>query len=230
MPPESLPTLLLHAYLVGWMVAAPIGPVNLEIIRRSLRDRLAAGFCVGLGATMVDLSYMMLTGFGLGPLLRHPAFLLATYVLGGMLLGWLAWGALSDGVREWRKARLGEPVDMPAESNATPPRATLLRSWLVGLAMTAANPMTIIFWATLPGLLFRGAPPSPEAVLAAGAFVWLGAFSWVALLMGILWAASRLVGPRLFAVASLLGGAAMAYFALKFWWMAAHFAAAAPPQ
>lgn len=213
--------LLLQAYLLGWAVAAPIGPVNIEIIRRSLRHGLLAGFLVGVGATLIDMSYMLLTSFGLARFFETRGVLLVCFVAGGGLMAFLATMALRDAVRCWRGAM--PAVDAPEEGGPARPDGRILRrSLLVGLLMTAANPMTIGFWATLPSLFFHGRIPGAGAILAATAFVWLGTISWVGSLMGILVVARRLVGPRLFAVASGLGGLAMGWFALRFWWLAWH--------
>ncbi|MBI5155351.1 LysE family transporter [Candidatus Poribacteria bacterium] len=221
--------LLIQAYAIGWVVAAPIGPVNLEIIRRALRHRLLAGFLVGAGATMIDAMYMLLTGFGLVRYLQHRAVLLVTLTAGGAFMGWLAWGALRESWQEARKLRArNKPVHAASDDlrigngNPEAPRRVLLKSWLVGLAMTVSNPMTIVFWATLPGLLFKGVQPTAWQILAAAALVWLGTISWVSLLMVILAISRRAAGPKLFAIASGLGGLAMAYFALRFLWLALH--------
>ncbi|MCB2156223.1 LysE family transporter [bacterium] len=226
--------LLLQAYIIGWTVAAPIGPVNLEIIRRSLRHRLLAGFLVGVGATMIDTMYLLLTGFGLASALQKKPVLLTSLVLGGGLMGWLAWMALVEAWREWHKMHEAPGEHDPLTEHAasddlgsgeTPPpakRVTLVRSWLVGLGMTASNPMTLVFWATLPSLLFGAGKPATPVVLVAALAVWAGTLSWVGTLMAVLAFARRWVGPRLFAVASGLGGLGMGYFALRFLWMAAH--------
>ncbi|MEQ8822565.1 MAG: LysE family transporter [Sumerlaeia bacterium] len=214
---------LWQAYLIGWGAAAPIGPVNLEIIRRALRLRLAAGLAVGLGATMVDFAYVMLTGFGLAGLLQNRTVMLGAYVFGAAFLGWLAWSALREAAREWR----GE-VPQPSAPPTGAPAASahpLWKSWLVGVGMTAANPYTIAFWATLPALLFPNGHPAAWEILRAGAWVWLGTISWVLLLIAMLGFARRLVGPRLFAAASGLGGAVMLYFAARFAWLAARMIA-----
>lgn len=209
--------LLLKAYMLGWAVAAPIGPVNVEIARRALRHRPAAGFATGVGATMVDATYVVLAGFGLMPLLQRAGFLRATFLAGGVLLAILGALALRDG---WRRVR--GPVASLDAGRGDGTEGTLLRSWLVGLAMTATNPMTIAFWATMPAALFAGTPPSTGAVLAAGGAVWLGAFSWIVTVTAILAAGRRVAREKLLTAATLLGGAVMVLYAGRFLWMAAH--------
>ncbi len=89
--------------------------------------------------------------------------------------------------------------------------------------MTALNPMTIFFWATLPGVLLQGAPEGKIFLVAAGLAVWLGAFSWVLMLVLILKFARRYVGPRMFAVVSAGGGLIILALAVNFWLSGAKF-------
>jgi threonine/homoserine/homoserine lactone efflux protein len=219
--------MLLQAYLLGWAVAAPIGPVNLEIIRRSLRHRLAAGLCVGLGATTADTIYMLATSFGLSRFLRTPAVLLVCFVVGGALLGWLAFLAGRDAWRYLRGTADPLPSFDKVPAGEGPPagggtRVSLPRHYLLGVGITLTNPMTLVFWMTIAGQLFPGRIPGAGEIVQATLFVWLGTISWVLTLMALLTAGRRWIGPRLFGTISLLGGVAMTWFALRFWWLALH--------
>jgi putative LysE/RhtB family amino acid efflux pump len=219
---------LLQAYLVGWAVAVPIGPVNLEIIRRTLRRGLVFGLAIGLGATVVDLSYLLLAGFGLSRFLQIPVVLLLSFVLGGILMGWLAVSALRDARAEWRREKAArealEKALQPAHntSDANTRHTGVLPTFGIGVAMTALSPFTIAFWATQPSLLFggMGVQPTTSAVLGAGAMVWLGTLSWVGLLVGLLALARKRIGPRFFALVTASGGVLMAGFALRFLYLA----------
>jgi threonine/homoserine/homoserine lactone efflux protein len=209
---------LFQAYLLGWAVAAPIGPVNLEIIRRAIRIRLAAGFFVGLGATMVDLGYFLLVAIGLGPILMIYARSTIGLIVGGAILMIVAVLSLHAAWLSW-KGKV--PAEMAAGEIPQSPHL-LLNSWITGVGMTALNPMTIFFWVMLPGVLLQGAPEGKVFLVAAGFAVWLGAFSWVMMLIGILKFARRYIGPRMFALVSAGGGLIILALALNFWLSGAH--------
>lgn len=55
---------IVHVYflgvLVGFGVAIPIGPMNLEIIRRNLNFGLSSGLSFGVGIISADLTYLLL--------------------------------------------------------------------------------------------------------------------------------------------------------------------------
>ena len=60
MTPESF-ALLAKAFAIGVSVAAPIGPVNVEIIRRGLTVGARSAFLLGLGAVSADCVYLGLS-------------------------------------------------------------------------------------------------------------------------------------------------------------------------
>jgi threonine/homoserine/homoserine lactone efflux protein len=58
-------TLILGGIAIGVLVAAPIGPVNLICIRRTLAYGPLNGFLAGLGAALGDGVFAVIAGFGL---------------------------------------------------------------------------------------------------------------------------------------------------------------------
>ena len=65
--------------LVGFSIAAPVGPIGILCIRRSLKDGALAGFSAGLGAATADAAYGCVAAFGLTAistfLIRHESML-----------------------------------------------------------------------------------------------------------------------------------------------------------
>lgn len=51
--------------IIGFLVAAPIGPVSLLCIRRSLTEGRIKGLATGLGAVLGDMFYASIAAFGL---------------------------------------------------------------------------------------------------------------------------------------------------------------------
>ena len=56
---------LLRGLLIGFSIAAPVGPIGVLCIRRTLADGRVTGLAVGLGAAAADALYGAITGFGL---------------------------------------------------------------------------------------------------------------------------------------------------------------------
>lgn len=208
----ALLALLQKSYATGWLVAAPIGPVNLEIIRRGLQYNLLSGFLVGVGACCIDATYLSIFSAGLGAVLEVDWVRMGAFVIGGAFLCWLGFGALMEARAFQNPSATSEEPEAP-EQPARRFGNGPLGSFLVGLAMTASNPMTIAFWSAL-SLEFSDLPLW-QRFLASGA-VLAGCFSWVSLLIAILAFARQWVGPRMFAIVTFLGGVVVLYFGVSF--------------
>jgi len=59
------PILFLRGLLIGFSIAAPVGPIGVLCIRRTLAEGRMAGFISGLGAATADALYGSIAGFGL---------------------------------------------------------------------------------------------------------------------------------------------------------------------
>lgn len=62
---ELIPYILLHGLIIGILVSAPMGPVGVLCIQRTLNKGRWAGFFTGVGAAFSDVFYCLLTGLGL---------------------------------------------------------------------------------------------------------------------------------------------------------------------
>src|SRR5262249_22051515 len=123
--------LLWKGALIGFAVAAPVGPIGILCIRRTLSDGRLAGFVSGLGAAAADASYGLVAALGLawlGAFLQEQRDWIS--VVGGLFLIYL-------GITEIR----AKPVD----PNAPPPKpAGLVGHFVSTLFWTLANPLTIL--------------------------------------------------------------------------------------
>ena len=56
---------LLRGLIIGFSIAAPVGPIGVLCIRRTLAEGRASGLASGLGAATADAIYGCIAGFGL---------------------------------------------------------------------------------------------------------------------------------------------------------------------
>lgn len=150
--------------LLGWGAAIPLGPVNLEIMRRNLSFGWLAGFSLGLGACTADLVYLLILSLGFLPLLNYPEVLAVLGMAGSLILGWFAYGAF----------RLSTKNGVNKETNAKSPG----RSFTEGLAMTLINPFTVLFWVSV-GAQVATLSSSGYRVIVAALGVIVGTLSWI---------------------------------------------------
>jgi threonine/homoserine/homoserine lactone efflux protein len=161
---------LFRGLVIGFSIAAPVGPIAVLCIRRTLAHGRAAGLAVGLGAATADAVYGAVAGFGLTAvstlLVRQQGVM---RLVGGLFLCYL-------GVRTF--------LAHPAEQAARAGGAGLLGAFTATFGLTLANPMTILsFVAVFAGLGIAGAGSWREAtVFVAGVF--LGSALWYLLLSG----------------------------------------------
>src|SRR5881227_3985703 len=59
------PAIILTGLTLGFSIAAPVGPVGVLCIRRTLADGRASGFVSGLGAASADAIYGSIAALGL---------------------------------------------------------------------------------------------------------------------------------------------------------------------
>ncbi|WP_376100699.1 LysE family transporter (plasmid) [Roseomonas sp. CCTCC AB2023176] len=166
---------LLRGAGIGLAIAAPVGPIALLCIRRTLAAGPAAGVASGVGAATADALYGLVAALGLGVLaavlVDHAALL---RVAGGLLLAWLGLGALR---------RALAPPHAVAEAAAGREGTGLAGAFASTFALTLANPMTILSFAgVVAALAAPGGGAAAGLALVAGVF--LGSVAWWLLLVG----------------------------------------------
>ena len=163
-------TLLLRGILIGISIAAPVGPIGVLCIRRTLSDGKLTGFLSGMGAASADMVYGAIAAFGLTVvtnLLLDNAFWLR--LIGGCFLLYL-------GVKTF--------LEKPADHAAQASQSGYLSAYISTFFLTITNPMTILsFAAIFAGTMFLGNTSSP-IVLVAGVFAGSATW-WLALSFGV---------------------------------------------
>lgn len=161
------------AMLIGFAIAAPVGPTGLLCIQRTLARGRWSGIFSGLGAASADALYGCIAGFGLvslaGLLLAWQTEL---QVIGGLFLLYLGW-------QTWRTP----PVI--GQSSVRSTHTGLAGDYLSTLALTATNPVTILAFVgifTGLGLATEGRDFAAAGTLVLGVFT--GSLLWWLLLAG----------------------------------------------
>jgi threonine/homoserine/homoserine lactone efflux protein len=170
---------LLRGIIIGFSIAAPVGPIGVLCIRRTLAEGRAAGLLSGLGAATADAIYGFIAAFGLtfvsNILVGYQPFI---RLVGGLFLCYL-------GLRMF--------VSKPVESGAQVQGGGLLRDYGSTFFLTVTNPMTIISFAAVFAGLGIG---SATGDYAAAALLVLGVFTGSALWWLILSGGVSLIRSR----------------------------------
>ncbi|MBF6590092.1 MAG: LysE family transporter [Ktedonobacterales bacterium] len=180
------PRFLLRGLVLGLAIAAPVGPIGVLCIRRTLADGRAVGFVSGLGAATVDAFYGAVAAFGL-------AF------ISDLLLGQQRWIRLLGGAFLCYLG-LRTFLSAPAQEAATAgKRYGLAGAYASTVVLTLTNPATILsFVAVFAGLGLARTRGDSGAAGALVLGVFLGsALWWLTLSGGVSLLRARLTPARL---------------------------------
>jgi threonine/homoserine/homoserine lactone efflux protein len=189
---------VLRGSLLGFSIAAVLGPIGVLCIRRTLAGGFRIGFLSGLGAATADAAYASVAAFGLSAL---EAVLvdqrLWLRLIGDVFLVYL-------GVRTVRSA----PAERAAARIST---AGLLAAFASTLALTLSNPMTILsFVGIFAGLGFG---VGGGALLVSGVFA--GSAAWWLLLASVVTLLRTRLTPRVFRIVNVASGVLILGFAAQ---------------
>jgi threonine/homoserine/homoserine lactone efflux protein len=193
---------LLKGFIIGFAIAAPVGPIGILCIRRTLADGRLIGFFSGLGAATADMSYGAVAAFGLTEiqdLLIGAKFWL--HLIGGLFLIYL-------GIRTF--------FTKPANKIASEKTITgYFQAYSSTLGLTLTNPATILsFTVIFAGLRLgnTGGNFLSAALLVTGVF--LGSSAWWLTLSTIVGFFREKFTPAWMTWVNRLAGAIIAVFGL----------------
>jgi len=147
--------------VLGFSIAAVVGPIWLLCLRRSLTSGFALGFVSGLGAATADATYAAVASFGItllsSALVEQRLWL---RLIGGAILLYL-------GLRTLR----AQPAEKAADGLNSGLR--LAGAYSSTLALTLSNPMTILSFAAIFAGIGTGSADLVLGVLVGSGVWWL---------------------------------------------------------
>lgn len=184
--------ILVRTFVIGVIVAAPVGAMAILAIQRTLVHGWRGGLATGAGIATADAGYAALAAFGVSALSAVMVEYQAPLrIIGGAGLVWLGWRAL--------RARPQSAADEP------PSRSTAaMYGSAVGLTLT--NPLTIMAFAAVfasAGLVME---PSPGLAALATAGVALGSLAWWLLLTTVVMLIRHAISDRVLLVVNRVAG------------------------
>jgi threonine/homoserine/homoserine lactone efflux protein len=208
----STASLFITSAGVGLAIAAPVGPMGMLCIRRTLTGGPRAGLAIGFGIATGDAAYGLIAALGL---VGISQFMLAydrpLHLLAGMFLLYLGVRALLQKT----------PVVDVADGNgngdsklAQVGRAGALRAYASSLLLTLTNPQTVIMFAALfTTLAPRGAFSSSIALTTVGG-VFCGSIAWWCFLVTVVSLARHAIGSKLRVAIDRIVGFTLAAFGI----------------
>lgn len=194
---------------LGLAIAAPVGPIGVLCIRRTLADGRLIGFVTGLGAATADGFYGALAAFGVSAASRILlGAQLWIHLVGALFIAWIGVHAFLA-----KPAAIGDAAAADTDERIQSRRLAL--AWLTTLGLTLTNPTTIIsFAAVFAGIGLASASASFPSASATVVGVFCGsALWWLILSTGVGAFRSRLT-PDAMRWINRLSGVVMLGFAI----------------
>jgi threonine/homoserine/homoserine lactone efflux protein len=184
---------LIKGLIIGFSIAAPVGPIGILCIRRTLAEGRIAGLLSGLGAATADAMYGSVAGFGLTFI---SSFLLQQQnwfsLIGGIFLCYLG---------------LKTMLAAPAAQAAAAKNESLIGAYASTFVLTLTNPTTILSFTAIfagLGIANTGGDYTAASILVLGVFSG-SALWWLLLSGGVSLFRASFTPPRLHWVNKLAG-------------------------
>lgn len=136
--PVSAIDLVVRGMVVGVVASAPMGPVGVLTVQRTLNKGRWYGFATGIGAAISDLLYALVTGLGMSfvmDFMERPTTVLYFKLFGSILL--FCFGAYTYYTK-------------PAEPHkASGKLGSLWHNMFTGFVITVSNPLIVILFLAL---------------------------------------------------------------------------------
>jgi threonine/homoserine/homoserine lactone efflux protein len=144
--------------LIGLSIAAPVGPIGLLTIQRSLEHGPRAGLATGLGAAAADAVYGAAGAHGVSWLIGAlVAARVPLSLFGGGFLLWMAWGLVR--------------APTPELAAQAAPARNGWQYFATTFVLTLSNPATIFSFIAVFGTLAGGSAVAAPGTMVLGVFV-----------------------------------------------------------
>lgn len=192
----------LSSLVIGLSIAAPVGPIGLLTIQRSLEHGPRAGLATGLGAAAADAVYGAIGAYGVSWLVNAlVAARVPLALFGGAVLLWMAVQLLRAPVAE--------------RAASTAPARNGWQYFAGTFVLTLSNPATIFSFVAIFGAMAGRAASASPVPMVAGVFA--GSALWWLFLSGAVGRLRERFDARWRRRVNLVSAAVLAGFALWQW-------------
>lgn len=200
-------TLCIHFMMLGISLAAPVGPIKLEMLKRGLSGGFWPSWLVGLGAVSADFLFMSSIFLGLSPFLQEAMVQIIMLFVGIFMLAYL-------GISTVKGALLNRKL---LQLEADP---TLKTPYLTGFSLALLNPFNFVFWFGVYGGALQSIP-SHFGIFAAAflsMFILLGIVLWNVNIAFTVHFFRKLINETLIRWMTIFAGIALIGFAINLVW------------
>lgn len=196
---------MLEKVILGITLAAPIGPVSAEMIKRGLNGGFVPAFTVRLGAAVGNTLCLLAAYLGLLLLIKNPMTMAVCGLLGSLFLIYMGLQTIFSGKKTFDLEKVAK-----APSNT-------LNSLGIGFILSIANPIGIIFWMSIfPAAMDQAEFTASWFDFSYNLLIICGVLIWGVCLSLALAGGKRLLNNKLISLVTILAGCVILYFGAKY--------------
>ncbi|OLS36840.1 LysE family transporter [Bacillus sp. MRMR6] len=196
---------ILASYIIlGFTLAAPIGPVNSARLDMGIKNGFWHAWVVGVGSMIADAIFMLMVYLGMVQFLGIPIVQIFLWLFGGFIL-------IYSGVESIKGAN-------SINLNYRREKDTLFKCFITGFIMSITSPLSILFWLGIYGsVLAKTAQTSgTEQLLIYSSMIFLGLTFWDLFVAGLTTGFRRLLNVKSLIAISILSGISLIAFGAYF--------------
>jgi threonine/homoserine/homoserine lactone efflux protein len=173
--PINILDFIFKGLLIGMIASAPMGPVGVLCVQRTLKKGRWYGFATGIGASVSDIIYAAITGFGMAfvmDFVNNPQNRFYLQILGSLML--MAFG--------WYTYRTDPTRNMHQSGQE---KGTLWYNTWTAFLVTLSNPLIVFLFMALYAQFAFVLPDHPFEMLVGflsivgGALLWWWSLTWL---------------------------------------------------
>jgi threonine/homoserine/homoserine lactone efflux protein len=197
-------SILCSYILLGFTLAAPIGPVNSARLDKGIKNGFLHAWIVGVGSMIADGIYMLMVYLGVVQFLDIPIIQIFLWLFGGFIL-------IYSGAESIAKVNSITLADSRGKES-------LFRCFMTGFIMSITSPLSILFWLGIYGSVLAKTAQfnGTGSLLVYSSMIFLGLTLWDLLVAGLTSGFRRFLNLRSLRLISIISGMSLIGFGLYF--------------
>ncbi|MGJ7909470.1 LysE family transporter [Neobacillus sp. LXY-1] len=197
-------TILMSYILLGFTLAAPIGPVNSARLDKGIKNGFLHAWIVGVGSMIADGIFMLMVYLGMVQFLGVPIVQIFLWLSGGFIL-------IYSGIESIKNAN-------KISLTYTRAKDSLLKCFFTGFILSISSPLSILFWLGIYGsVLAKTAQTNgTESLLIYSSMIFLGLTFWDIFVAALTTGFRKLLNLKTLITISIVSGASLIAFGIYF--------------
>ena len=156
----------LKGIILGLIVSAPLGPLGILCIQRTINRGFLSGLVTGIAAAMADLLYALIAGFGISVIATFfDENQIAIRIIGGIIVIFLGIRIyISNPAKQFRRQKTQ--------------KRNYISDYISGFIITTTNPMVIVIFGAAFASLGIGEAEYNKSIAITITGIFTGAISW----------------------------------------------------